>query len=70
MSETPDGRPLTHAMCTCASHCANSCEPSHCPETVPWCACWCHGKLYDAMASCDAAIAAAFDRETPIPDNR
>ena len=21
---TPDGRPLRHGMCTCASHCANS----------------------------------------------
>lgn len=44
--ETPDGRPLSQAICTCATHCANSAhhEPACCNER--WCACWCHAPHY------------------------
>lgn len=47
---TPDGRPLSYRMCTCATHCANDCEAAHCPPGTPWCDCSCHTEKYKAMA--------------------
>lgn len=48
---TPDGRPLSERMCTCATHCTNDCEVAHCGDNAPWCDCSCHADKYKAMAA-------------------